>query len=166
MQMLNPKVSIVLPSLNVSKYIRQCIESVINQTLKEIQIICVDAGSTDGTLDILQEYANADSRVSIITSEKKSYGYQMNLGFKAATGEYLGIVETDDYADPEMFETLYNCAIKNSLDVAKSGFYYYYSKDKTENIPNPIVSHVMAKQIFCPLTDFSSKREMAYFFNL
>jgi glycosyltransferase involved in cell wall biosynthesis len=66
----------------------------------------VDAGSTDGTLEILQEYAAKDSRISIINSEKKSYGYQMNLGFDAAKGEYLGIVETDDFADPDMFEKL------------------------------------------------------------
>ena len=161
-----PKVSIVLPALNVGKYIRQCIESVINQTLKDIEVICVDAGSTDGTLEILQEYVQKDSRVSLINSEKKSYGYQMNLGFAAARGEYLGIVETDDYADPEMFEKLYECAVKNDLDVVKSGFYYYYSKNEERNVPNPIVSRAMANHTFCPMTYFDSKREMVEFFNI
>lgn len=61
-----PKVSVIMPSLNVASYMRECIESVINQTLKDIEIICVDAGSTDGTLEILKEYKNKDSRIKII----------------------------------------------------------------------------------------------------
>ena len=112
-----PKVSVVMPSLNVALYIRECIESVLNQTLKDIEIICVDAGSTDGTLEILKEYADKDPRISIINSDRKSYGYQMNLGMDAAAGEYMGIVETDDIADFDMFETLYNAAKADDLDV-------------------------------------------------
>ena len=119
------KVSIIMPSLNVSRYIRQCVDSVLNQTLREIEVIFVDAGSTDGTVEILQEYTQKDSRTKLIHSDKKSYGYQVNLGFDAAQGEYLGIIETDDYADPEMFMRLYECAKKHDADVVKSGFYYY-----------------------------------------
>ena len=70
-----PKVSIIMPSLNVVDYIQECMESVVNQTLKDIEIICVDAGSTDGTLEILREYEEKDSRVKIILSDRKSYGY-------------------------------------------------------------------------------------------
>lgn len=161
-----PKVSVVMPSLNVAKYIRQCVDSVCNQTLKDIEIIFVDAGSTDGTLEILEEYLRADPRTKLIRSAKKSYGYQINLGFDAANGEYLGIIETDDYADPEMFEALYKKAIENDLDVVKSGFYYYYSVGGERNIPNPIVSETMAKRVFCPTTDFHSKRELTDFFNI
>lgn len=119
------KVSVILPSLNVYKYIRECIESVINQTLKDIEIICVDAGSTDGTLEILREYEAADPRVKVIISDKKSYGYQMNLGMDMAKGEYIGIVETDDYALPEMYEELYKVASDNDLDFIKSDFYRF-----------------------------------------
>ena len=155
-----------MPSLNVAKYIRQCVDSVCNQTLKDIEIIFVDAGSTDGTLEILEEYLRADPRTKLIRSDKKSYGYQINLGFDAANGEYLGIIETDDYADPEMFETLYKRAIENDLDVVKSGFYYYYSVGGERNIPNPIASATMAKRVFCPATDFHSKRELTEFFNI
>ncbi len=154
-----------MPSLNVAPYIRQCVESVLGQTLRDIEIICVDAGSTDGTLEILEEYARGDSRISIIRSDRKSYGYQMNLGFDAAKGEYLGILETDDYAEPEMFERLYRAASAEKLDVVKAGFYFYYSREE-RNEPCPIASDVQASRVFCPLTDFTSPLEQVEFFNI
>ena len=82
-----PVVSILMPSLNVVKYISECMESVIRQTLKDIEIICIDAGSTDGTFEKLVEYTEKDNRIRIIKSDRKSYGYQMNLGIDAAKGE-------------------------------------------------------------------------------
>ena len=125
--MNTPKVSIVMPSLNVRPYIEQCIESVLRQTLPDLEIICVDAGSGDGTRQILQHYADTDPRVRILDSDRKSYGYQVNLGIDAAQGEYLGIVETDDFAEPDMFEKLYRTAAEEDLDVCKSGFFFYWS---------------------------------------
>ena len=80
MEFNRPKVSIIMPSLNVASFIRQCMDSVVTQTLKEIEIFCVDAGSTDGTLEILREYEQKDKRVRVIVSDKKSIGYQYNLG--------------------------------------------------------------------------------------
>lgn len=118
-----PKVSVILPSLNVAPYIRECIESVVNQTLSDIEILCIDAGSTDGTCEILEEYASKDSRIRFLRSDRKSYGYQINLGMDAAKGEYLGIVETDDCIEPDMYEVLYKTAVENGLDYAKAGFY-------------------------------------------
>lgn len=118
-----PKISIIMPSLNVAAYIRECIESVINQTITDIEILCIDAGSTDGTLEILEEYAIKDSRIRLIKSDKKSYGYQINTGIDMAMGEYLGIVETDDCIEPDMYEVLYRTAIEHDLDYAKAGFY-------------------------------------------
>ncbi|OBR63538.1 hypothetical protein A7K91_06175 [Paenibacillus oryzae] len=120
-----PKVSIIMPSLNVVTYIKECMDSVIDQTLQDIEIICVDAGSTDGTREILQEYASRDSRIIVLDSDRKSYGYQVNWGFDVAKGEYLGIVETDDYIDPGMFQTLYNTAIENNADFVKSDFFLF-----------------------------------------
>lgn len=119
------KVSVILPSLNVASYIKECVESVLNQSLKEIEIICVDAGSTDGTLEILRQYEKKDDRLEIIVSDKKSYGYQMNLGIRHAVGEYVGIVETDDYIKKEMYEELYCAAKKNMADFVKSDFYRF-----------------------------------------
>ncbi len=118
----NPKVTVVIPSLNSRQYIRECIESVIEQSLKEIEILCVDAGSTDGTTEVLQEYAKLDSRIRIIHSDKKSYGYQINLGIKAAKGEYFAILESDDYIVPEMYEELYQIAKNNRVEVLKADY--------------------------------------------
>lgn len=124
-----PKVSIIMPSLNVIEYIRECMESVLNQSMKEIQVICVDAGSTDGTLEVLREYENKDSRVQVIVSDKKSYGYQMNLGQDAAMGEYIGIVETDDWVKPNMYRDLYKIAVKKDLDFIKADFQRFVYED-------------------------------------
>lgn len=125
------KVSVILPSLNVGRYIRECVESVRNQTLRDIEIICVDAGSTDGTLEILREYEQMDPRIKVIVSEKKSYGYQMNLGMSAAMGEYIGIVETDDYVPYEMYGELYEIAVKNDVDFVKADFYRFTGAKET-----------------------------------
>lgn len=116
-------VSIIIPSLNSARYLRKCIESVLCQTLTEIELLCVDAGSTDGTLEVLKEYAGTDSRVRVIHSEKRSYGYQVNLGLTAAQGTYIGIVETDDFIAPSMYERLYTRAGEtNWPDFVKGGF--------------------------------------------
>ena len=124
----NPSVTVLMPSLNVAPFIRQAVESVLDQTLRTIEVLCIDAGSTDGTLEILREYEEADPRVKVIISDKRSYGYQMNLGLAAARGEYIGIVETDDFADPEMFETLYRKAKHHKAQVVKGNYYDYRSK--------------------------------------
>lgn len=123
------KVSVIMPSLNVVAYIEECITSVINQSLKEIEIICVDAGSTDGTKEILQNYARIDERISIIESDKKSYGHQVNLGLKKAIGKYISIVETDDYVEKQMLEKLYEVAESEQADFVKGGFKPFFMYD-------------------------------------
>ena len=133
MKLNKPKVSVILPSLNVIPYIKECIESVIQQTLKDIEIICVDGGSTDGTLEILEEYSNIDSRIKLIKSDVQSYGYQMNLGMNYATGEYIGIVETDDYIGETMYETLYEHSDNGSVDIVKSSFFHLRGTEITED---------------------------------
>lgn len=116
------KVTVIMPSLNVSKYIRSCMESVLHQSLTEMEILAIDAGSTDGTLEILEEYAAVDKRLRIIHADKKSYGYQVNLGIESAAGEYIGIVETDDIINPCMYEILYQTAAAQNLEYIKGGF--------------------------------------------
>lgn len=121
----NIKVSIIIPSLNAEPYIRQCLDSVRIQTLSELEIVCVDAGSTDGTHAVIKEYADLDNRIQLIKSDRKSYGYQLNQGIDAAKGEYVGIVEPDDYITEEMYEKLYDAASGNRLDFVKSNFYKF-----------------------------------------
>ncbi len=119
-------VSVILPSLNVGRYIKKCLDSVLNQKLKEIEILCIDAGSTDGTLDYIQNCAEQDDRVILMRSEKRSYGYQVNLGFQQARGRYIAIVDTDDFIEPEMYQTLYETAVKTGFpDFVKCGSYEF-----------------------------------------
>ena len=160
------KVSIVIPIYNVEKYLRQCLDSVVNQTLKDIEIICVNDGSKDSSADIIEEYVRKDPRVKAIHKENSGYGNSMNRGFDMATGEYIGIVESDDYAELDMFEKLYNCAKEGNLDACKSGFFFYYSIPEEKNIPAPIASKVMCKKVFCPTDSFKSLREQIEFFNI
>ncbi len=124
-----PIVSVLVPSLNVEDYIEECIESIINQTLEDIEIICIDAGSIDNTLNIIEKYAKKDYRVRLVLSSKKSYGYQMNLGLTLANGEYIGIVETDDYIAENMYEALYGLTEEGTVDIAKGTFYHVYDFD-------------------------------------
>lgn len=114
-----PKVSVLLPSLNVSAYIDNCIKSVREQTISDIEIIAVDACSIDGTYEILQRHASDDPRIRVISSPKRSYGHQLNLALSNATGEYIAVVETDDYIEPNMMEVLSSNADKYALDYVK-----------------------------------------------
>ena len=121
----NPLISVIMPSYNVKKYIRTCMESVLSQTLQDMEILIIDAGSEDGTLEVLQEYADRDDRICLVHSEKKSYGYQVNIGIQMARGKYIGIVETDDFIEPDMYGTLYEWARKNDADYVRGlGAFY------------------------------------------
>ena len=117
------KVSVIIPIYNVEKYLRECLESVIDQTLKDIEIICVDDGSPDNCPRICDEYAQKDNRIKVIHKENGGYGSAVNRGLEEATGEYIGIVEPDDYIDSKMYEDLYAIAQKYDSDIVKSGFY-------------------------------------------
>jgi len=121
-EMQEPLITVIMPSLNVEKYIRECMDSVIGQSLDKLEILCIDAGSTDGTLEVLLAYAEKDCRVRVVHSDVKSYGAQVNLGMGMARGEYTAVVETDDFIDQYMFEKLYHIAEKNDLDFAKADF--------------------------------------------
>lgn len=114
-----PKITVIMPSLNVAAYIRSCMDSVLAQTIQDIEILAIDAGSEDGTWEILQEYAAIDKRIKLMQSDRKSYGYQLNWGIALAQGEYVGIVETDDMILPEMYELLYHIAKSMNADYAK-----------------------------------------------
>lgn len=122
----NPvKVSVVVPVYNVEQYLRECLDSIINQTLKEIEIICVNDGSTDNCLEILKEYAQKDDRVKIIDKDNAGYGHTMNIGMDMAQGEYIGIVESDDFVELNMYEELYKVAEENDVDFVKADFFRF-----------------------------------------
>ena len=120
-----PKVSVIIPTYNSEEYLRECLDSVVNQTLKDIEIICINDGSTDSSPAILEEYAAKDSRVKVISKTNAGYGHTMNVGLDVARGEYIGIVESDDYVKPDMYEVLYKLAIEKDADIIKADFYRF-----------------------------------------
>lgn len=147
----SPKISVLMPSLNVSKYICECILSVINQSLEDIEIICVDAGSTDGTADIIASFAKRDKRIKIVHSAQKSYGYQMNLGLEMARGEYIGIVETDDWIEEDMYEKLWNAAEETGSDMVKCNYFHYTTRPEVESKPFENLIDCEYYQVFSPM---------------
>ena len=108
--MENVKVSVIVPVYNVKKYLPKCLDSIINQTLKEIEIICVNDGSTDGSDKVLEEYAQKDSRIKIINRPNGGLSAARNTGIPHATGKYIGFVDSDDYIEPTMYEWMYGNA--------------------------------------------------------
>lgn len=125
------KVSILIPVYNVEKYLRECLDSVAGQKLSDIEIICINDGSTDSSLDIINEFAGKDSRFVVISGPNGGYGKAMNKGLDAATSEYIGIVEPDDFVPDCMYSDLYDIAKKNDLDLVKADFYRFKTVNGT-----------------------------------
>ncbi|WP_020614726.1 glycosyltransferase [Sediminispirochaeta bajacaliforniensis] len=145
-----PKVSIVVPVFNTEKYLKVCLDSILCQTLKELEIICVNDGSTDNSLKILKEYSVADNRIKIIDKPNSGYGNSMNIGMEAATGEYIGIVESDDYIIQNMYEILYHIAISNDLDMIKSDYYSFVSDENGKEHRTYIKNSGYTNMVFSP----------------
>ena len=144
-----PRISIIIPIYNVNKYLRECLDSIINQTLKTIEIICINDGSTDNSLEIIKEYIY-DNRIIIINKNNSGYGDSMNQGLNIASGEYIGIVESDDFIDINMFENLYKITKKGDIDIIRSNFYLYWEKNKKEALNFKILKNLYNK-IFNPM---------------
>ncbi|MBR3605855.1 MAG: glycosyltransferase family 2 protein, partial [Candidatus Gastranaerophilales bacterium] len=123
-----PKVSVIIPCYNAEKYLKECLDSVVNQTLKEIEIICVDDGSTDSTLEILKEYTQKDNRFTILTQENLHAGVARNAGLAVARGEYLSFLDSDDFFELDMLEKMQFKLDENKAEIAASGFYRYDSE--------------------------------------
>ncbi len=119
----NPAVSVVMPVYNAERYLRQAMDSVLAQTLDRLQIVCVNDGSTDYSLQMLEGYAAKNPNIVIVDQPNGGYGRAMNAGIAAAEGEYIGILEPDDYLKPTMYEKLYEVARKNELDFIRSDYY-------------------------------------------
>ena len=116
--MSEPKISIIIPIYNVEKYLKECLDSCINQTLEDIEIICVDDCSPDNSIKILEEYQRKDSRIKILRHEiNKNLGAARNTGLQAATGEYIWFVDSDDYIDTKACQILYDAIKKFDIDI-------------------------------------------------
>lgn len=129
-----PKVSVVIPIYNVEKYLEQCLRSVLEQTLQDIEVICIDDGSTDGSAQLIDAYAANDSRMRVVHRENGGYGSAVNAGMDMAQGKYIAIVESDDYIKPNMYERLFQLAESKDLDVIKADFYRFVGNDETKAV--------------------------------
>lgn len=123
----SPLVSVLVPICNVEKYLAQCLESARAQTLEDIEIICINDGSTDGSLDIIRSFAEKDSRFKIIDKPNSGYGDSMNKGLEMASGKYISILESDDFLDAEALQYMASRAEAERLDVLKCNFWLYWS---------------------------------------
>ncbi len=114
------KISVVIPVYNSEKYIEKCIKSLVNQTLKDIEIICVNDGSSDNSRKLLENFA--DSRIKIIDKKNGGQSSARNIGLDIAQGEYIGFIDSDDWVDADYYEKLYNAAKKYDADIAMADF--------------------------------------------
>lgn len=171
-------VSIIVPVYNAAAHLRECVESILGQTLKDIEVILVDDGSTDESGTICDEFAQRDARVRVIHNQNGGPALARNSGIKAARGEFIGFVDADDFVSPEMFLSLYSAAVSSGSDMAfcdyiaqkKSGSVSIrsdYSGDKTynkEEIEKLVLPYffgyadgeLKAYKSFCPFADYSS----------
>ena len=125
------KVSVIIPIYNAEDTIRPAMDSVIDQTLSEIEIICVDDGSTDASLSIIKEYQKADPRVRILTEVNAGPGRARNRGLDRARGKYVAFLDADDFVEPTLLESLYSLSEREELDIALSDYDFYYNKTAT-----------------------------------
>ena len=122
-----PQISVIIPCLNMELYILNCLNSIIKQSLEDLEILVIDAGSLDGTIDIVKELMEKDKRIRLISSDRKSYGYQVNLGISLARGEYIAIVDADDRIAPDMYKVLYENAGNSGADYVKGTAKLFYT---------------------------------------
>jgi len=145
----NSLISIIVPIYNVNFYLKECLDSLINQKLKNIELICINDGSTDNSLEIIMNYI-FDNRFILIDKYNSGYGDSMNNGLNFASGEYIGIVKSDDFVDINMYNTLYEYTKFGDIDIVLSNFIFYWDKNKNYVLNFKIINEIYNK-IFNPI---------------
>lgn len=128
-----PKISVLMPIYNVERYLREALLSVADQTLRDIEILCINDGSTDDSRAIVAEFCKLDARFRLIDKPNSGYGASMNRGLAEAQGDYIAILEPDDIYEPTALETLYKAAQVSDADVAKANYWFYWSKPQPKD---------------------------------
>lgn len=151
------KVSVIIPIYGVEKYLKEAIDSVLFQTLNDLEIILIDDGSKDCCPAIIDEYAAKDSRIIAIHKKNKGYGHSCNIGIERASGEYVAIMEPDDFIEQNMYEDLYNIAKKYDSDIVKSTFFDNLQSTKLKRIKQAKIN------VFIPEDKSFTIQEFPYF---
>lgn len=149
-----PRVSVIVPVYNVERYLPRCLDSLKAQTLEDIEFVCVNDGSTDASLELLRQAAREDFRFRVIDKPNAGYGNTINRGISEASGAYIGIVESDDFVEPDMFDRMLAYAEKGSLDVVRANYWLYWSVPEERNELVDLCRDELCKKVFNP-------REMA-----
>ena len=142
-------ISILVPVYNVERYLNQCLDSILQQTFRDFEVICINDGSTDHSLEIIKSFIAKDKRFKLIDKINTGYGHSMNQGLFHCQGEYISIIESDDYIQPDMLERLYTVAKKNNLDVARCNYYIFSKFSKKLN--NDYIRDILANKVLKPL---------------
>lgn len=132
--MCNRKVSLVIPVYNTENYLEKCLESAISQTYKNMEIICVDDGSTDGSGEIMDEFVRRDKRIIGIHQKNKGESNARNTALRIASGDYIGFMDCDDWIEPDMYEELVSALEKTNADMAIAGFYQEFEENGKKQI--------------------------------
>lgn len=132
--MKKPTISVIVPIYNAEKYLRECLKSIQNQTLKDIEIICVNDGSTDNSPKILKEFATKDKRFIIINQKNQGVNKARANGYKKATGTYIASVDSDDFLAPNAYEKMFNLATKNDSDIVICNYSFYPKKPAKKEV--------------------------------
>ncbi|MDQ0242548.1 glycosyltransferase EpsH [Bacillus fengqiuensis] len=138
---MEPKVSIIVPIYNVESYLGRCLDSLLSQSLRELEIIAVNDGSTDRSSEILKDYSERDNRIVVIEKENGGVSSARNTGLLQAKGQYIGFVDPDDWIDKEMYEELYQSAIHEKADIVMCTYireFGTHSKEKKFNMPQKV----------------------------
>jgi len=155
-------ISVILPVYNTEKYLSQCLQSIINQTLKDIEIICIDDGSTDNSLEILNKFAAQDSRITVLTQPNLGAGAARNAVLKIANGKYLSFLDADDFFEPNMLELAYNACEKNGAQICVfRSKRYHQDSNSYEEIPWTLKTKYLPKH-----SPFSGKDIAKYSFQI
>lgn len=142
-------ISILVPVYNVERYLNQCLNSILQQTFRDFEVICINDGSTDHSLEIIKSFIAKDKRFKLIDKINTGYGHSMNQGLSQCQGKYISIIESDDYIKPDMLERLYTVAKENNLDVARCNYYIFSKFSKKLN--NDYIRDILANKVLKPL---------------
>lgn len=150
--MENIKISVIIPVYNTEKHLKKCLESVINQSLSDIEIICVNDGSVDNSLNILEEYARLDSRIVLINQENKGVSRARNIALKLAGGEYIAFLDSDDWFENNALETAYEEIKRNTADILLYGANIFIDNKFSTNSNTKLIKKIMTGK--GTITDF------------
>lgn len=148
-----PQISILVPIYNVAKYLPQALNSLLAQTFKNFEVICINDGSRDQSRAIVQQYIDSDPRFKVIDQKNSGYGVSINKGIQAARGKYVGILEPDDFFEPDALEKLFKLAEAHNADVVKANYWFYWSEPKERNEIVHAVTPAMTGHVFKPMEE-------------